>query len=80
MYPKVLKDSHISCLIVAGKNSYTNGGVRGIAFSVMQNAIGELLLSQKDNMHLIVTLDINKWQDRENPQLIIQDVIMGDEQ
>lgn len=76
MYPKVLKDSHISCLIVAGKNSYTKGGVRAIAFSVMQNAMGELLLSQKENLHLIVTLDINKWQDRENPQLIIHDVIM----
>jgi single-stranded-DNA-specific exonuclease len=80
MYPKILKDSHISCLVVAGKNSYTKGGVRAIAFSVMQNAMGELLLSQKENMHLIVTLDINKWQDKENPQLIIQDVIMGDEQ
>ena len=80
MYPKVLKESHISCLIVAGKNSYTKGGVRAIAFSVMQNAMGELLLSQKENMHLIVTLDINKWQEKENPQLIIHDVIMGDEQ
>ena len=77
MYPKVLKDSHISCLIMAGKNSYTKGGVRAIAFSVMQNAMGELLLSQKENLHLIVTLDINKWQDRENPQLIIHDVITG---
>lgn len=78
MYPKVLKDSHISCLVVAGKDSYTKGGVRAIAFSVMHNAMGEILLSQKANLSLVVTLDINKWQDRETAQFIIHDVIVND--
>jgi single-stranded-DNA-specific exonuclease len=76
MYPKVLKDSHISCLVLSGKNSFNKGGVRAIAFSVMQNPIGEVLLSQTQGLSLIVTLDINKWNDYENPQLIIHDVIM----
>ncbi|MCH9753514.1 MAG: single-stranded-DNA-specific exonuclease RecJ [Alphaproteobacteria bacterium] len=78
MYPKVLKDSHISCLVLASKDSLNKGGVRAIAFGVMQNTIGEVLLSQKSGINLIVTLDINKWNDNKNPQFIIQDVIMND--
>lgn len=76
MYPKILKDSHISCLVLGSKNSFNKGGVRAIAFSVMQNSIGEVLLSHKQELSLIVTLDVNKWNDSENPQLIIHDVII----
>lgn len=77
LYPKVLKDSHISCIIAGDKSSMNKGSIKAIAFSVMQNSIGELLLSQKYNLSLIVTLDINKWQGSETPQLVIQDVIMN---
>jgi len=76
LYPKVLKDSHISCIISGNKSSMNKGSIRAIAFSVMQNSMGELLLSQKYDLSLIVTLDINKWQGSETPQLIIQDVIV----
>jgi len=77
LYPKILKDSHISCIISGDKNSMNKGSIRAIAFSVMQNSMGELLLSQKYELSLVVTLDINRWQGSETPQLVIQDMIMS---
>ena len=75
--PKVLKDAHVSCIVAGDRNSMNKGSIRAIAFSVMQNSVGELLLSQKYHLNLIVTLDINKWQDSERVQLIIHDVIVA---
>ena len=75
--PKVLKDSHVSCLLIGDKNRMNRGGgVRAIAFSVMQSSIGEVLLSSRGPLHMIVTLDINKWQGSENVQVVIHDVIV----
>jgi single-stranded-DNA-specific exonuclease len=75
--PKILKDLHISCLVAGTEINLNNRYVKAIAFSAMESSIGEILLSDRANLSLIVTLDINTWQDNESVQLIIHDIILN---
>ena len=65
--------THISCTI-----SEREGGrsMKAIAFRAANTPLGEALLKSaqiKGSLHLAGTLDVNEWNDRTSPQMIIED-------
>lgn len=73
---KVLKGEHISCLLTEFGKPPANNTLKAIAFGALQNPMGEILLSQKYNLNLVITLGINKWQGNIRPEITIHDVIL----
>lgn len=76
VHANILKGDHISCIITEFGKGSSNTSLRAIAFGAIQNPIGEVLLAKKYNLNLLVTLDINKWQGNENPQIVIHDALI----
>lgn len=72
---KVLKGEHISCLLTEFGKPPSNNTLKAIAFGALQNPIGEILLSQKYNLNLVITLGLNKWQGNIRPEITIHDAI-----
>lgn len=71
----IVGGEHISCFLGEGRESKTS--IKAIAFKAIDNAIGEILLSNKNfNLNLIVTLNINRYNGRESAEIIIQDIII----
>ena len=73
---KILKNDHVSCIVTEIGKGTSNTSLRAIAFGAIQNPIGEVLLAKKYNLNLVVTLSINKWQGKENPEIIIHDALI----
>ena len=48
---------------------------RSICFNAIHSPIGNSLISQRFNLDLIVSLNLNTWQNRENIQIIIHDAM-----
>ncbi len=76
IHSNIVKGGHISCIITEiGKR--TNITIQAIAFRAAHNILGEILLAKKYNLNLLVTLNINYWQNKENPQVIISDIFLN---
>jgi len=73
---QILKGEHISCILGEVGAGRSGSGLRSISFGAVHSPLGEILISKRYNLDLIVSLNINKWQDRETPQLIIHDAIL----
>lgn len=73
---QILKGEHISCILGEVGLGRSGSGLRSISFGAVHSPLGEILISKRYNLDLIVSLNINKWQDRETPQLIIHDAIL----
>ena len=66
----VVGRDHVRCFI-GGEDG---GRIKGIAFRCMETPLGEALLNSGGiPLHLAGHLQLNRWQGREEPQLIIDD-------
>jgi single-stranded-DNA-specific exonuclease len=75
---KALGQKHVSCLLAPTKTSYGGSAIRAIAFNCLENPLGRILMSSiPEKISVIGYAQINEWQDRENVQIVIQDVIIG---
>lgn len=71
---KIIKDSHISC-IVGSSNTYRQGKIiKAIAFRAIGTPIGNTLITKKTPINLIGYIRLNKWQDKEKADFIIEDI------
>ncbi len=64
----IVGEKHVSVIAMQGGNR-----VRGIAFRAMENGLGEALLNQKRNCHLVGRLRAEEWQGETRIQLHIDD-------
>ena len=72
---KIFQSSHVSCLIRDADN--LNAPLfKAIAFRAIESPIGELLLSKGQSINIIVTLNINEWNNMKKPEVTIIDVII----
>lgn len=76
VHAKILKGEHVSCVIKDFSNTLSHKTVKGMCFRGIQSPIGELLLSKRANMYLIVSINLNKWQGQESAELVIHDAIL----
>ena len=73
---KILKGEHIFCILKDIANPTSRKTIKGMCFRGVQNPLGEILLSRKHPMSLIVNISLNKWQGQENVELVIHDAIL----
>ncbi|MBT4427977.1 MAG: single-stranded-DNA-specific exonuclease RecJ, partial [Rhodospirillaceae bacterium] len=66
----VVGKGHVRCILAGA----TGKRLTAIAFRAAGEELGHMLLSASEGpLHLAGNLRINRWQDRDDPQLIIQD-------
>lgn len=70
----IFQSSHISCIIKDADN-IVSSSFKAIAFRAIDSPMGELLLSKGKVLNVIVTLNINHWNNQQKPEAIIVDVI-----
>lgn len=76
---KIVGSKHISCLLAADKTTVRGKALKAIAFNATDNELGKILLNQFPfKLKVIMQLKINKWNNNENPQAIIKDLIILD--
>ncbi|MBP7189787.1 MAG: single-stranded-DNA-specific exonuclease RecJ [Rickettsiaceae bacterium] len=69
-------EKHISVLLAPDRNAYGSKAIKAIAFNSYDTQIGKVLLSPSANrISVLGNLQINSWQDRENLQIIIHDLL-----
>lgn len=71
----VVGEKHISVLLAPTQNAYGSKAIKAIAFNSIDNDLGALLIKSRSKISIIGHLQINKWNDRDNLQIIIHDVI-----
>ncbi len=74
----VVGKGHVRCILAGA----TGKRLTAIAFRAAGEELGHMLLSAtKGPLHLAGNLRVNRWQDRDDPQLIIQDAapVEGDD-
>jgi single-stranded-DNA-specific exonuclease len=66
----VVGNGHVRCILAGA----TGKRLTAIAFRAAGEELGHMLLSASQGpLHLAGNLRVNHWQDRDDPQLIIQD-------
>jgi single-stranded-DNA-specific exonuclease len=74
---QIVGDKHVSCILAPSRDSYDSKALKAIAFNAASNDIGHLLLGKRvPKMSCVGHLQINQWQQRENLQLVIHDIII----
>jgi single-stranded-DNA-specific exonuclease len=73
---KILKGEHVSCVLKDFANKESNKTLKGMCFRGIQTSLGEVLLSNRGPIDLIVTISLNKWQGRELAEVVIHDAII----
>jgi single-stranded-DNA-specific exonuclease len=71
----VVGEKHISALLAPTQTAYASKAIKAIAFNSTDNDLGALLIKSRSKISIIGHLQINKWNDRDNLQIIIHDVI-----
>jgi single-stranded-DNA-specific exonuclease len=71
----VVGEKHISALLAPTQTAYGSKAIKAIAFNSTDNDLGALLIKSRSKISIIGHLQINKWNDRDNLQIIIHDVI-----
>ena len=71
----VVGGKHVSVLLAPTANAYGSKAIKAIAFNALDNPLGALLMKSRSKIDVIGYLQINKWQERENLQIIIHDII-----
>jgi single-stranded-DNA-specific exonuclease len=74
----LINGEHVSCILKDFNNKDSNRTLRSICFRGTQTSLGEVLLSKRPNLKLIVTLSLNRWQNQERVEVIILDAILPD--
>jgi single-stranded-DNA-specific exonuclease len=72
----LINGEHVSCVLKDFSNKDSNKTVRGICFRGTQSSLGEILLSKRANLNLLVTLSLNRWQNQERVEVIILDAVL----
>ena len=72
----LINGEHVSCMLKDYNNTDSSKVIRSICFRGTQSALGELLLSKRPNLNLIVTLSLNRWQNQERAEVIILDALL----
>ncbi|GAB5389305.1 MAG: single-stranded-DNA-specific exonuclease RecJ [Alphaproteobacteria bacterium] len=73
--PKVLKDKHVGGLL---QDSSGGRPVKLIAFNAMETELGPAMLNAMDREIMLAgSLDIDRWNGEERPQLKVQDAALG---
>lgn len=71
----VVAEKHISVLLAPTAKAYGSKSIKAIAFNSIDNDLGALLIKSRGKISIIGHLQINKWNDRDNLQIVIHDVI-----
>ena len=69
--PQILKDKYISFFV---KSKYGKL-IQGFSFNILESAINNTLLNNKNQLSLIVQLKQNIWKNKKKLQLILLDII-----
>jgi len=74
---KLINGEHVSCVLKDFTNKDSSKTVRGICFRGTQSSLGEVLLSKRPNLNLLVTLSLNRWNNQERVEVIILDAVLS---
>ena len=72
----LVKGEHVSCVLKDFSNPDSNKTIRGICFRGTQSSLGEILLSKRPNLNLLVTISLNRWQNQERVEVVIFDAVL----
>jgi single-stranded-DNA-specific exonuclease len=74
----IVGGKHIRCLLAPSSDSFSaKKAVPAIAFNAVSSPLGDILLNIKSyNISVIGSLKINSWQERNNIQIQIRDLII----
>ena len=73
----LVKGEHVSCILKDFTNPDSNKTIRGICFRGTQSSLGEILLSKRPNLNLLVTISLNRWQNQKRVEVIIFDAVLS---
>lgn len=71
---EIVAEKHVRCLAIGQDRK----SFKAIAFRAASLPLGQLLLKPKTLFHLVGTLRLNLWNDREDIQFIIEDAAVSD--
>lgn len=74
---QIIKGEHVSCILKDIANPISKKTIKGMCFRGVQSPLGEVLLSRKHPMSLIVSISLNRWQGRESAELVIHDAVLS---
>lgn len=72
MKVKIIKDKYLSFFV----KSKSGKMMKAISFNILQSDITKILINSKNEMHLIVQIKENLWNNKKSLQLIVLDLIM----
>ena len=73
----IVGTDHIKLMLAPQRDSFGSKPISAMAFGAASNELRSILLSPKPyNLSVLGKLKVNKWQDRETVQLIVEDVIV----
>ncbi len=75
IYASVVGTNHVRCTI----ESEDRKKLGAIAFQAKDTPLGQFLLSaeRRQLYHIVGTLNVNQWQGRSSPQLVIKDIMVA---
>jgi single-stranded-DNA-specific exonuclease len=73
---RILKGEHVSCILKDFANKESNKTLKGMCFKGIHTSLGEVLLSSRGPIDLVVTMSLNTWQGREFAEVVIHDAIV----
>jgi single-stranded-DNA-specific exonuclease len=73
---KVLKESHISCIIGNANTGRQGKVIKAMAFRAIDTPLGNALLQRKAPINLVGYIRINRWQGTEKADFIIEDLCL----
>ncbi|MES2215083.1 MAG: single-stranded-DNA-specific exonuclease RecJ [Pseudomonadota bacterium] len=75
---QIVGEKHVSCLLAPSRTAYGSKALKAIAFNAVESPLGGVLLShKKDKIAIIGHAQINEWNQTENVQFILSDIIVG---
>lgn len=73
----LVAEKHVSVLLAPTRNAYGSKAIKAVAFNAYDTELGRLLLSPSSGkISVLGNLQINSWNDRENLQIIIHDLLV----
>ena len=69
--PRILKDKYISFFV----KSKFGKLVQGFSFNILESAINNTLLNDRNQLSLIVQFKQNNWKNKKKLQLMLLDII-----
>ncbi len=76
VHASIMKGEHVSCILTEMGKGTSDATLRAVCFGAAQSPLGEVLLSKRYSLNLIVSLNINKWQGVERPDVLIHDLVI----